>query len=169
MDGRSSSSISYVGSQGHFLQTDGGNPRGFWADQLDPKYLSLGNNLNLTGSALAMFCANNSGVCPSYANIFTSGQSLATLLKPFPFQGVSDGFAYVANSNYNALQVTVNMRASHGLTFMANYTWSRAIDDGGTFRTGYAIPAAFSGIAARPGRADASNVRYRLPISRSTS
>ena len=37
------------------------------------------------------------------------------------------------------------MRASHGLTFMANYTWSRSIDDGGTFRTGYAIPAAYSG------------------------
>jgi hypothetical protein len=28
---------------------------------------------------------------------------------------------------------------------MANYTWSRSIDDGGTFRTGYDIPAAFSG------------------------
>ena len=30
-----STSISYVGSQGHFLQPDGGNPRGYWADQLD--------------------------------------------------------------------------------------------------------------------------------------
>ena len=27
---------------------------------------------------------------------------------------------------------------------MANYTWSRSIDDGGTFRSGYAIPAAYS-------------------------
>ena len=27
---------------------------------------------------------------------------------------------------------------------MANYTWSRAIDNGGTFRSGYAIPAAYS-------------------------
>ena len=25
---------------------------------------------------------------------------------------------------------------------MANYTWSRSIDDGGTFRSGYDIPAA---------------------------
>ena len=39
----------------------------------------------------------------------------------------------------------MNLRASHGFTFMANYTWSRTIDNGGTFRTGYAIPAAFSG------------------------
>jgi hypothetical protein len=147
-------SISYVGSQGHFLPTDGGNPRGFWADQLDPQYLSLNSNLTLSGAKLTAFCAANSGVCPSTTNIFTSGQTLATLLKPFPFQGVSDTFAYVANSNYNALQTTMNMRASHGLTFMANYTWSRSIDDGGTFRTGYAIPAAFSN-SGRAWKADA--------------
>ncbi len=36
------------------------------------------------------------------------------------------------------------MRASHGLTFTMSYVWSRSIDDGGTFRTGYAIPAAYS-------------------------
>jgi len=44
-----------------------------------------------------------------------------------------------ANANYHALQTSFNMRPSHGLTFMANYTWSRSIDDGGTFRTGYPI------------------------------
>ncbi|MGD0442666.1 MAG: TonB-dependent receptor [Edaphobacter sp.] len=138
------STVTYVGSQGHFLPTDGGNPRGFWADQLDPKYLSLGSNLTLSGTKLTAFCAANSGVCPSSVSIFNTGQNLATLLKPFPFQGVSDTFAYAANANYNALQISLNMRASHGLTFMANYTWSRSIDDGGTFRTGYPIPAAFS-------------------------
>ena len=35
----------------------------------------------------------------------------------------------------------LSMRAWHGVTVNANFTWSRAIDDGGTFRTGYAIPA----------------------------
>jgi hypothetical protein len=138
------SNISYVGSQGHFLQADGSNARGYWADQLDPKYLSLGTALNDSGSTLQKFCAANTGVCPSTYPIFASNQSLATLLKPFPFQGVSDTFGYVANSNYNALQATLNMRPAHGLTFMANYTWSHTIDDGGTFRTGYPIPAAYS-------------------------
>ncbi|HTD97178.1 MAG TPA: TonB-dependent receptor [Edaphobacter sp.] len=138
------SSISYVGSQGHFLPADGTNARGFWADQLDPKYLALGSNLNLTGSGLTAFCAANSGVCPSTLSVFNTGQSLATLLKPFPFQAVGDSFGYVSNSNYHSLQATLNMRASHGLTFMANYTWSRSIDNGGMFRSGYAIPAAYS-------------------------
>ena len=131
----------YVGSQGHFLPADGSNARGYYADQLDPKYLYLGSNLNLTGAALTTFCAANTTVCPSYTNIFNTGQSVATLLKPFPFQSVSDSFGYVANSNYNALQTIFNFRAGHGLTFFGNYTWSRSIDDGGTFRTGYAIPA----------------------------
>jgi hypothetical protein len=87
------------------------------------------------------FCGANAGVCPATSSIFNTSQSLATLLKPFPFQSVGDSFGYVANSNYNALQASLNWRAQHGLTFMANYTWSRSIDDGGTFRTGYAIPA----------------------------
>ena len=135
------STISYVGSQGHFLQADGSNARGYWADQLDPNYLSLGSNLSLTGTALTSYCTTHTSVCPSYFSIFNTGQSLATLLKPFPFHSVSDSSANVANASYHALQTSFNMRPWHGLTFMANYTWSRSIDNGGTFRTGYAIPA----------------------------
>jgi hypothetical protein len=134
----------YVGSQGHFLPADGTNARGFYADQLDPKYLSLGSNLNLTGTALTAYCAANAGVCPSTLSVFNTSQSLATLLKPFPFQSVSDSFGYVANSHYNALQTVFSMRASHGFTLGGNYTWARSIDDGGTYRSGYAIPGAFT-------------------------
>jgi hypothetical protein len=133
--------VTYVGSQGHFLGADGSNARGYWANQLDPKYQSLGTNLALTGTALQTYCANNAGICPSNYSITGSTVSLGTLLKPFPFQGVSDTFGTVANSNYNSIQVQANYRASHGLTFMTNYTWSHSIDDAGTFRTGYAIPA----------------------------
>jgi hypothetical protein len=135
------STITYVGSQGHFLPADGTNARGFWADQLDPKYLYLGSHLADTGAAEVADCATYSLPCP--AN-FNTSQQLNVALRPYPFQTVGDSFGYVANSNYNALQASFNMRPSHGLTFMANYTWSRSIDDGGTFRTGYAIPAAFS-------------------------
>jgi len=129
------STISYVGSQGHFLPVDSGSPRGFWSDGLDPKYLSLGNAL--TALATPAACATAGAPCPSN---FITTQAISTALKPFPFQSVSDTFGYAANANYNALQVSLNMRPQHGLTFMANYTWSRSIDDGGTFRTGYAIP-----------------------------
>jgi hypothetical protein len=154
----------YVGSEGHFLPADGSNARGYWADQLDPQYLSLGSNLNLTGTALTTYCAANAGVCPSSLSVFNTGQSLATLLKPFPFQAVTDSFGYVANSNYHSLQTTLNLRASHGLTFMANYTWSRSIDDGGTFRSGYALPA-----GTVDGAPNSSYTQDRIERSISTS
>ena len=35
-----------------------------------------------------------------------------------------------AISNYNALQVTATLRATHGLSFLAGYTWAHALDDG---------------------------------------
>ena len=133
---------SYVGSEGHFLQTDGGNGRGYWSDALDPKYLYLGARLADTGktsTTVTQDCATYNLTCP--AN-FTTGQSLATALKPFPFQTVSDSFGqYMGNSNYHALQVILSARTWRGLTVNANYTFSKAIDDGGYFRSGYPIPA----------------------------
>lgn len=126
---------SYVGSEGHFLQLDSYHARGYWANDLDPKYLYLGSTLSTAGTSA---CAANNLTCP--AN-FTSNQNLSTALKPFPFQSVADNFGYVGNANYHALQVILSMRAWHGLTLNSSYVWSRAIDDGGTFRTGYAIPA----------------------------
>jgi len=137
------STITYVGSQGHFLPTDGGNPRGYWSNQLDPKYTSLGSNLALTGAALTTYCAANSGVCPatlSAFNVSSTGKALSQLLLPYPFHSISDSFGYVANANYNALQMSINMQPYHGISFMANYTYSRSIDDGGTFRSGYGLP-----------------------------
>jgi hypothetical protein len=155
------SSISYVGSEGHFLPADSATARGYWSNQLDPKYLYLQGKLSDQGAAAAADCSANGLTC--YSN-FATGQSLATELKPFPFQSVTDSFSYVSNSNYHALQTTFNLRASHGLTFMANYTWSKAIDNGGTFRTGYAIPAGLI--------ANAPNLSYpadRIERSLSTS
>ncbi|HXS11678.1 MAG TPA: carboxypeptidase-like regulatory domain-containing protein [Acidobacteriaceae bacterium] len=135
------STISYVGSQGHFLVADGSNLRGYWANQLDPKYLQYGASLGQSGASIATFCNAHSGVCPANWPLFNTGQQLNVLLRPFPFNNPSDIVNGFANANYHALQTSFNMRPSHGLTFMANYTWSRSIDDGGTFRTGYAIPA----------------------------
>jgi hypothetical protein len=36
------------------------------------------------------------------------------------------------NSNYNSLQISVNQRLSHGLSFLAAYTWSRYFDQNST-------------------------------------
>lgn len=146
------STITYVGSEGHFLISDGSNTRGYWADQLDPKYLFLGSCLNAAVSKLGSTTAPGGGTCAAAvagANIsiptwFNTSQSLSTALKPFPQYSVNDSYGNTSNSFYEGLQASLVQRASHGLTYMVNYTWSRAIDDGGTFRSGYAIPAAYS-------------------------
>ena len=41
--------------------------------------------------------------------------------------------ASMANSNYNALETSLRKRFSHGLSFLASYTWSHAIDDVSSF------------------------------------
>jgi hypothetical protein len=49
--------------------------------------------------------------------------------RPFPqFQSIS-GSTNNAISNYNSLQVTVQKRTSHGVSFSANYVWSHFLDD----------------------------------------
>jgi hypothetical protein len=45
------STISYVGSEGHFLPLDSSNARGLWANQLNPNYLYLGTRLSDTGTS----------------------------------------------------------------------------------------------------------------------
>jgi Carboxypeptidase regulatory-like domain/TonB dependent receptor len=139
-------SISYVGSEGHFESPDSSTARGVWINQLSPQYLFLGSILstdvkNLTPTQQATL-ASAGITLPANFNV---SQTVAQALEPFPnYKGVTDAYGNVANSNYNSLQVTVAERAYKGLSFMFNYIWSKAIDDGGTFRSGYAIPAAYS-------------------------
>jgi hypothetical protein len=50
---------------------------------------------------------------------------------PFPnVESDSDADYYFFSSSYQALQVRLNKRFSQGLQFMANYTWSKTLDQG---------------------------------------
>lgn len=50
--------------------------------------------------------------------------------------------AGIANSSYNALEASLKKRFSHGLSFLASYTYSKAIDDASSFN--------MTGSAAKP-------------------
>ena len=39
----------------------------------------------------------------------------------------------IANSSYNALEASLRKRFSHGISFLASYTYSKSIDDSSTF------------------------------------
>jgi len=109
--------ISYSGSHGvHLMGIQE------W-DQLDPKYLSLGSQLN------------NQVPNPFYGAIAQGTLSTPTItlgqaLRPYPqFVGVSSRNANYGNSIYHAMLVRVEHRMSKGLSVVAAYTLSKEIDD----------------------------------------
>ena len=76
------------------------------------------------------------------AGAASSKATIAQMLVAFPqYSGVSDTWGNVGNFAYHALQITLNQRMSHGLTFNFNYTYAKNIGDDGTYRTGFDIPA----------------------------
>jgi hypothetical protein len=129
--------VNYVGSQGHFLPVASGGGRGYWSNQLNPAYLSLGSLLGATVTPAVLASAQQ--MFPQISLPYPSfSGTLAQALVPFPqYSGVADTYDNISNSNYNALQVVVKQRMAHDLDFMFNYTWGAEIDDNGTFRNGY--------------------------------
>ena len=116
----------YVGSNGHFL---GGGGRGIYSDQIDPKYLALGSLLQqqVTPSVLAAANRIVPGIRLPYPNF---AGPLSQMLRPWPqYQGITDLYGDVGNSNYNSVQVYATQRLSHGLTLNVNFTYAKAFDD----------------------------------------
>lgn len=54
--------------------------------------------------------------------------------RPFPIYGIIQQVDGVVNSNYNAFNVKLQQRVSRGLTLLAAYSWSKAIDDASGIR-----------------------------------
>jgi hypothetical protein len=153
--------VNYVGNESHFIinsGTTGSNARGYWAGQLDPKYLAgLGSVKDSTGTKpLLISAATAANVAileqnmagspnPAYfqqAATVSTAATIAQMLVAFPqYSSTSDTWGNVGNFSYGSLQITLNQRLSSGLTFNVNYTYSRNIGDDGTFRSGFNIPA----------------------------
>jgi len=75
------------------------------------------------------------------------------------------GNVYV--SNYNGLQVTLNARNYHGLSMVAGYTYSHALDDVGAnwdFGYGSGLPQNAYDVGAEYGNSD-FDIRQRLTVS----
>ena len=151
----------YAGSRGDFIGSSG---RGVFSNQLDPRFLVLGNLLsqNATAATIAAAQAIVPGVKLPYANF--SG-TIAQMLRPFPqYSGVTDVYGDVARSTYHSLQVTAEKRAAaDGLTVGFNYTYSRTKDNQ-TARTGYDLDQDFAiGVNDQPHVWNAIVV-YKMPF-----
>jgi len=71
--------------------------------------------------------------------------------------------ASIANSSYNALETSLRKRFSHGLSFLASYTWSHSIDDVSSFN--------ITGSASQPvaGENDLAQNPFDLAAERGSS
>lgn len=69
-----------------------------------------------------LYLEPNGTLAPS--EYFTQHQNLITTLGALPLATYTD-----ANSNYNALQVSLNGRLNHGLSYQLSYTWSHCLTD----------------------------------------
>jgi hypothetical protein len=96
--------------------------------------------------------------------------------QPAPEVGPFTQFPYLANifqmgnvyrSNYNGLQVTLNARNYHGLSMVAGYTYSHALDDVGAnwdFGYGSGLPQGAHNVSREYANSD-FDIRHRLTIS----
>ncbi len=80
------------------------------------------------------YVGNESRHLSSYFNenlavgLFGSGTTTQPY-RPFPTLGTIGHTTFSGYSSYNSLQTKVDKRFSHGLNFLATYTWAHAMDD----------------------------------------
>jgi hypothetical protein len=80
---------------------------------------SVGRRLDIGGAYNVAMVAGGNASCP--------GQNCGA---PFPYIGATAYDRSQGKSSYNALQVSLNGRQQHGLTYLISYTWSKSLDLG---------------------------------------
>ena len=121
-------SAQYVGKKGTHLYVNGDNALNIFGPQIEKLPATQMSNLgNYVANPFASILTS-----PYYSNSPLTSPTVPALqlLLPYPqFTGVTTDEPPIANSIYNALQLTLEKRYSNGLQVSANYTWSKSIDD----------------------------------------
>src|SRR6267143_314718 len=113
----------YVGSQSlHILETQYYNA-GAPCDPTIPG--NCNGKANVGRANLAVCEATGGTVVSCHGNPNTSG----ALFKPNTFSTTVQADINDINASYHSLQTSVEKRMSHGLTILANYTYSKSLDD----------------------------------------
>jgi outer membrane receptor protein involved in Fe transport len=135
--------IGYVGTKGtHLPRFIEGNPAVFVPGYVNGQPISNSGNANQRRLYSGCTLADSPSSC-----IFSSMGEIAS----------------IANSSYNAMQVSLQKRFSHGVSFLASYTWSKDIDDASSFN--------MTGSAAKPvaGENDLAQNPFDLAAERGLS
>ena len=125
----------YVGSKGTRLLN---GYFGFWYNQAPSKFMALGSILGddlatdladpVKGPILASFGITGLPY-PDFENN-NWDTTVATAVTPFPqYSGLVNNYPTIGNSTYNSLQLMARKRTTHGLSFIAAYTFSKTLTD----------------------------------------
>jgi hypothetical protein len=111
--------VTYVGNKGTHLSSSLNN-----LNQVNPSYLSLGGLLTASVTSPAAIAAGIQLPYPGFTG------SVAQALRAYPqYTTITPWADGVGDSSYEALQVKVQKRFSHGLSFLLSYTHSKWITD----------------------------------------
>jgi len=140
---------------------------------------TIGNDLSLdveyvgtTGSRLTGFRDLNQAN-PYLVNnsTYTSGPLIGEKINPngqpfyqaFPYLNYINQMSNDSHSKYNSLQVTVNKRMTHGLSFIAGYTYGHGLDNNSLNRSAY-LPQDSTNPGAEYGSSD-FDIRHRFTFT----
>jgi hypothetical protein len=128
--------IGYVGTRGYDLARN--SESGISLNQLDPRYMSLGSQLNQQVPNPFYGIVNNGVLTQPTA-------SRGQLLRPYPqFTDIIPLYSSGAKSRYHALQTTMRKRLSQGLMFEGSYTFARAREIPLSHQNSYNIEASWA-------------------------
>jgi hypothetical protein len=144
--------------------------------QLSPKIVLEASYSGAKGSDLSTLFQDKNQI--PFAQALAGGNTQA--LRPFPFINGQVLTVYsTATSNYNAGNLKFEMRPSHGLSVLSNYTWQKNLETGGSGPnafsqnggTSIAIstyePARENGLAPiNVGQTLTASVSYELPFGK---
>ena len=120
--------LAYVGTQGHKLisQTDANPGNAAFCQQLNAQG-AVDLNTGASNPACGPFTEQDTFQLPNGTKVFGTRTALG------PAFGANNTYTRnSANSNYNSFQATVERKAKD-MTFLAAYTFSKALDDASTF------------------------------------
>jgi hypothetical protein len=103
--------VAYIGSHGYYGLVS-----------LDP------NDIPAQICSSASGCTTGGTPGTTKGTVAQGAQYIPVQGRPNPYLGAGFFWYTEGNTSYNALQVDVSKRISHGLQFRANYTWSKSLD-----------------------------------------
>jgi hypothetical protein len=119
-------SVGYIGQHAAHLRSSLAQ-----INNLNPKFFSLGDNLNAQITSATAASLGISAPFPEFATLYGPG-NISQALRPFPqYQSINTDCCLenLGQSTYNALEAKLERRFRNGLNLLASYTFSKTLTD----------------------------------------